>query len=528
MTIVSSIFKEKKFPDWFTSHPIFKDVTNIKKVFPGIGLPNSEEEIEIDNVAPAREAAKNITKVIDRKISDRIKKLQEYITSKPTMGAARKTQGDLCITLLSAMNLLMQKDRAAFVQTNNGKFTIKLPENILIEGQVRPVFRGGESLFRVYNKLNEALRAGQFAAMVKLENLEEFKSFSTNNVPNNKYRIVFSSDNADGAWDIGTMSMRGIKSCQSWSDGEYKHCTIGSVIDPFVGIMYLTSGAKSAGSSSKMMKRSIVRFVINGKTNKPYILVDYMYPVYDSKVFTQFSKFIKEKSGLEAKYAPLMDQDMLRSTYIPLTDLRKKLKETSRDGKSNIGYDLESIQSYQDVKILDKVSNKNDKQAALYDKNIKKKINKFTKDLQDAFVVAIKTVDIADFSDQLKPLIRKFRGDDKHNFNCMNYAPEIAKSLSDKFVKSIDKDQFTSSNLFIQRVYCSYFNNKSKVFEDLKEKLPNKINGRLGLKKDNKLKADNFVSMMKSLTPKIDEAMKIKLKEFIANKPSTVLPLPLP
>ena len=160
--------------------------------------------------------------------------------------------------------------------------------------------------------------------------------------------------------------------------------------------------------------------------------------------------------------------------------------------------------------------------------DIKKKINKFTKDLQDAFVDAIKTVDIANFSDQLKPLIRKFRGDDKHNFNCMNYAPEIAKALSDNFVKSIDRDQFTSSNLFIQRVYCSYFNNKSKAFDQLKEKLPNKINGRLGLKKDNKLKSDSFISMMKSLTPKIDEVMKIKLKEFIVNKLSNVIQLPLP
>lgn len=529
MLLITDLFKQKKFPDWFTSHPIFKDITKIRKVFPGIGLPNCEENIRLGADGLAKESALELVADIATHIASRIQTLPKFVASKPDMGDARKIKYARSMALLGAVSALVEKDREAFIKEHNKKLTIKLPSDILIEGDVRPTFREGESLFRVFNKLNESLREGGFAKMQKLENSEAFKAFSTENVPDSKLKIVFSSDGVEGAWDIATMSMRGVRSCQSWG-GEYCHCTIGSVIDPFVGIVYLTSGAKYSEHGSKMIRRALVRFVINSKSGKPYFLLDYMYPSADSKVINQFKKFLKAKTGekFDVEYAPNIDPKLLHKTYMPLTDVRKLLKETSRDGEELHHQDeLNSLSSYQDIRITDKSSNKNDKQAELYEKNSAKKTKKFLKDFEKAFSDAIKEIDIAAFSDSLKPAIRKLKGKDKNNFSYNYLLPDFSHSIAKEFIKTVDKKEFTSSDLFLRRIYYSYFINKFKIIDSMKTKLTRSINGKLQLKEKNRIRSEHFISMMGVLLPKLDEVMKANLKELVSkHKPSDILPLP--
>src|ERR1019366_7531955 len=370
MTAVEKIFAEKKFPKWFSNHPIFKEVKTIKKVFPGIGLPNFEYEMKIDNEEYTKDTATKLVKDIQDELINRQKTLEKFISSKK-MGANRIVLGNKIQFLLPSVEKSIIPNTV--IKNNNGKLVLKFPMNISVAGEKKPAFRDGESLFRVYNKLNDLLRGGKFAAMHELEDIQSFKKFSTENIPNNNFKIIFSSDGVEGAWDVGTMSSRGIRSCQSWNDGEYKHCTIGSVIDPFVGIIYLTSGGKFNEFGSKMIRRCIVRFVINEKTNLPFILIDQMYPELDTKILTQFKKAIKEKTNdkFDIHYAPTAKQDVLSTSYIPLNDTRKKLSKSSRtDGnyysENDNEYDsLDTIQSYQDYKIKSKESNKNNKDALL-------------------------------------------------------------------------------------------------------------------------------------------------------------------
>src|SRR5271165_600066 len=508
-TPIETIFKDKKYPKWFSSHPIFKEVKTIKKVFPAIGLPNCVEDAAIDNSEQAKASAKILISDINAIIASRIAQLAVY--QNKLKNKKRKDQSDKCITILKAVNAQLKKPND-IIQVNNGRVSLKLSDDITLEDDNRPILRKNESLFRVYNKLTELLREGNFVALDTLENAYSFKTFSTDNIPNNGFKIVFSSDGAEGAWDIGTMSMRGISSCQSWDRGEYKHCTIGSVIDPFVGIIYMTTGGKFNEYGTKMVRRCIVRFVIDGKDNKPYILMDRMYPSDDAKVITQFKKFIKKRTGdkFNVVYSEKMGNELIKNSYLPLNHIRKKLQETSKDGKSKAYDDYDAIQSYQDMRLNNKSGNKKDKQAELFDKNSKKKDNRFIQSFTKLFVETVKNVPITEVPRTIKPAFKLIKA--KNNYNCINSIHNIGNTIAKSIIDNVDKTQFTNSETYIRRVYYSFFNQRNNVIDKTKNDLIKKLNGDLHLKAGERFGIRNFVPLMKMIFPAMDKVMKEELK----------------
>lgn len=95
--------------------------------------------------------------------------------------------------------------------------------------------------------------------------------------------LVFSSD----PWDIATMSMRGIYSCQRWSGKEqHKVRLVGSIIDPCCAVIYLTDGSKNR-YGEKMLLRSVVRLVVY--RNKIYLFRDRPYYSGDFDFTTRFN-----------------------------------------------------------------------------------------------------------------------------------------------------------------------------------------------------------------------------------------------
>lgn len=525
-TPIEEIFKNKKYPKWFSSHPIFKEVKTIKKVFPSIGLPNCIEDAAIDNSEQAKASAKVLIGDIAAIISDRISSLKTY--QKTIKNKNRKEHSDKCLIVLAAVNAQLKKSND-IIQINNGRVSLKLSEDITIEGNNRPIFRKNESLFRVYNKLTELLREGNFAALDTLDNAYSFKQFSTDNIPDNGFKVAFSSDGVDGAWDIGTMSMRGVSSCQSWDHGEYKHCTIGSVIDPFVGIIYLTTGGKFNEYGTKMARRCIVRFVVDGKNNKPYLLMDRMYPNGDTKVLNQFKRFLETKTNnkFNVVYSENMGQDLIKNSYLPLNPLRKKLRDTGRDGKSKAYDEYDAIQSYQDMKITNKVGSKKDKQAELFDKNSKKKENKFIKSFTKAFVDAVKDVPLTDVPRTIKPVMKLIR--EKNNYNYINSIHDIGDAIAKQIVDSIDKNQFTNSETYIRRVYYSFFNQRYNVIDKSKTQLIKKLNGDFHLKAGHRFGIRNLVPLMQKIFPAMEKTMKEELKKVVEKRNAIKIePLPLP
>src|SRR5271166_5978434 len=388
----NDLFKAKKFPKWIANHPVFTKVDSIGKVFPGIGLPNSTDDKLIDGVRAASKAAHTLLGTIESNIDKRISGLQKFAEAHPKMGKARKAKLDDLVATLTTVKATLSDNKDKCVVVNKDKVNLKMPTDITIDGEKKPLFRESESIFRVYNKLNDLLKEPKLAKMRALEETDPFKAFSMANVPSKKYKVVFSSEGAEGAWDIATMSQRGVKSCQSWEGGAYKYGVIGSMADPFVGIIYLTTGEKFNEFGSKMINRCIVRFVVDGIEKKPYIVLDNMYPSFNANVLEQFKEFIKARVGnkFDVEYAAtLYAKPVYANSYIPMTKVRKELEKFS----SKSPHDPDSmVMAYQDIKFPSNKPPSNSKEA-LFDKNSKKKTDKFVQHFTAAASEAIKTID---------------------------------------------------------------------------------------------------------------------------------------
>ena len=350
MTDVKTIFSEKKFPSFIANHSVFKTIKNVEKVFPEIGLPNTEKEIEVDNKKEALAAANALLIEMRALLDKRLRTIDKFSKKKPdAIGKRRSVKLNRVNKLLSLIRDSIADKKCLVI--NNGRVTLNLPSDILdLDGKV--AFKSGEGILRVYNKLNDILREGHFLAMTKIDTTHSFKEFSSKNVPALKYKVRFSSDGAEGLWDIATMSMRGISSCQSWASagGGHSSHVVGSCVDPFTGIIYLTNGGKFNDYGSKMIRRCVVRFLVNNKTKVPFIGLEHMYPSMEQGALDAFTGFLKERTDNKFDVVYL-EKGKYYNSYVPMSKVVAKLTAADQpyrdsgigygDGKSGIGYDYE-------------------------------------------------------------------------------------------------------------------------------------------------------------------------------------------
>lgn len=165
---------------------------------------------------------------------------------------------------------------------------------------------------------------------------------------NKGMKLVFSADGKDGAWDIATMSMRGIKSCQSWGLRRASSL-VGSVADPCCAIIYLTDG-KETSHGSKMNHRALVRYVVHDKFG-PALFIERLYSADPVSENTQhaitfiFALALHNRTGLPIiENGAMFDTNDIanRTIFIPRT-------EVDPTGLYRIGgYDYEDYSSYRD------------------------------------------------------------------------------------------------------------------------------------------------------------------------------------
>lgn len=144
-------------------------------------------------------------------------------------------------------------------------------------------------------------------------------------------RLIFSSDGNKGMYDIATMSMRGIKSCQSW-DHRYSKSLIGSMVDPYAGIIYIEN------DKGIMISRAVVRFVLSYGLKIPCILIERMYGHIQYNIFTSFLE-IKTGSKFPIYYAP-NNTDIRYDYFIPSSSPVNKTSRKSLSYRdSNLRYE---------------------------------------------------------------------------------------------------------------------------------------------------------------------------------------------
>lgn len=337
-SIAAEMFEGREIPNWISQHPAIKD-RKIKKVFPSVGLKNFIQPV---NASPIDLAPDVNTPFVFRAVyglSNSSEDAQQLIQEgyllrhgvvKNTMGSDNTTP-EQATELRNKLNEMLERTRSVIsvlrafntMLTNNedrltkpfpdGRIQIISPETIMDGGTGRAVCRPGEPIFRVYGKIKEIvdktlIELGSRDRMEPLDSISSIKQFNANNIPltKEKISIVFSSTGEEGAWDIATMSMRGISSCQSWDpkmpSTSNNACIIGSIASNYVGIIYLTSGKDFQGRGASMLKRCVVRFgldmSVRKEDRKPSIIIDHMYDSYHPGIAKLFLEAVKSRASV--------------------------------------------------------------------------------------------------------------------------------------------------------------------------------------------------------------------------------------
>jgi hypothetical protein len=158
-------------------------------------------------------------------------------------------------------------------------------------------------------------------------------------------KVVFSASGKEGAWDIATMSMRGISSCQSWN-ATRSYQLVGSITDPCCGIIYLTNGKKTK-YGQEMMYRAVVRYIVHDKLG-PCLFMEGTYPRSKRSnsiraVNLLFASLLNKQTNLPVLYDySLIRDDILDYAYIPYSKVSQDVSHSSSYIDSGLQYRLTS------------------------------------------------------------------------------------------------------------------------------------------------------------------------------------------
>lgn len=439
MIELEQLFKEKpEIPDWFKNHEIFKDLKQTQKIFPLIGLPNFSVESSLEN-SNNDQLIRNLCYGINSYLSNAIYHFETprygMVAPKP---AANKYEP--AVKLLRQFYSQLSRPKP-FITEFAAKKGLYLQKDIL-DSEKEVFARKNESLFKVYAKLKSFLLKNYGYNLVDLETITAFKDYSSNNF-NGKLNIVFSSDGIDGAWDIITMSQRGIQSCQSWT-GQYKNCTIGSVLDPFTGIIYLTSGSKTQ-YGSKMIRRCIVRFVVDKFVKQPCIFLEYMYPSEHAATMKAFKDAIRSKIG---DRFPIIDQHNSKNRYyVPYSDATKSLLKHSNHTYVNMrgNHNYYGIFPYRDTFIEYKIKTESTKLESIVRAEQVNKLVQLTSSL--------------------------------HNYTHIsdNYISIIKQTISDEVLNKVNIAECVDLTDYLRKICIRYFANKNSITNAIVEKIAEAI-----------------------------------------------------
>ena len=322
MSSIEDLWKNREYPKWITNHAVFKKLDGVRKVFPSIGLPNFSDTVSIDNKSEIVSFANALLDWIHDSLSKRHAKLTTF-AKRGKIGKNRRQALESLMSMMREIGIELGINKAAFITISpNGKMVLSLPSDGIYVGAKK-----GMGLFKIWEQMNGILVANKFLALPNINKCNQFKNFSSIDIPARELLVKFSSDGADGTWDIATMSERGISSCQSWCKGrDNSGKVIGSMIDPFTAIIYLTA------DGTKMIRRCIVRYVVDRRKKEPYLLIEKMYPGFDKPSLNAFISVLKKRTELPVLYsgdigvkASYGGNTKLSTTYIPLSDEMKLL-----------------------------------------------------------------------------------------------------------------------------------------------------------------------------------------------------------
>lgn len=308
----------KKYPDFIRTNLLFKVYKEPSKVFAKIGLDNCQEDVPSSYFETVR---KEFAAYVAKELSSVRHEVAKWKFS---------SSCDYFGRYLSENEVKDRNDRRTKLLGRIDEGVKSLQGKNAHEVNAQKLY---ESLASDAAKLLEANYWNDGPKKL----VDEGQSKYIDNLPKNA-SIVCSSRGQKAYWDIATMSMRGTKSCQRWDNENHRQKVIGTMIDPNAAILYLETDDKTK-YGSKMIRRSVVRLVINKETGKKMLLIERVYPhskegYVEKSTFELFKDFVKRKTN--NKFDVVYGEGCAKTKYyIPLTP---QVEDVNSLGKKFLSY----------------------------------------------------------------------------------------------------------------------------------------------------------------------------------------------
>lgn len=293
-------FKGRNVPEWLAESKGLKGKKTPNKIFHHIGIPNFKDAMPYE-----KGSSNDHQKLADGIINALYGEIQEQYDA--IKDVEPQFLPDTLASIIHPLGEFLTRAKAAIygadARRKDGKTEIIVNEYASFDGSI--LIQPGQSIFKAYSKVgflldklkrtNPKFSELPMPVFFPIDMLPAVKKFHKDNLPDAQYFVVFSGNGDESAWDIATMSMRGIESCQSWDNETHREGVVGSILSKFVGIIYLTSGSEME-HGSRMIKRCLVRFGVSCKDKKPYIILDTMYNGYDAQIAEMFIEALRKRS----------------------------------------------------------------------------------------------------------------------------------------------------------------------------------------------------------------------------------------
>lgn len=324
-------FNSTKYPDFIRKSIFLKAFPKPVKFFPRIGLKNCKvpvKSIKLSGKELHRTKLSNFKEAIDN-LSGQINNL----TRKRNKNEAKlyDLENDLSELVESLWDVL----DGGYCNNDpldgwlNDKNELVCPQSVRLANISLPK-KGDRSFIKLIDEICQFVKNNKLPLDISLFSLEKLSTIELKNKP---YYVCFSSYAEKGYWDIATMSMRGISSCMRWNSDHCKSL-IGSIIDPYTAVIYLTNNDKTE-YGEKMLARAVVRFVVSSN-KKPAILIEEIY-YNNSKIFFDkdevkiiFESFINQNINKKIPVLSFQDDDDIGCDYyIPKSETVESIIEAS-------------------------------------------------------------------------------------------------------------------------------------------------------------------------------------------------------
>lgn len=340
------ILNEREAPEWLRKHPEIAKRKRIEKAFSHFGISSFRDPARLDTSTERNDIAEKLLLNIIDIFADVRNTLLEVITAP-----------ELTVDLLAKVNSLCDLITIITFQFNKSDLTLSRNAQ-----SGKYVLLKNDTLFKAYSKITKWLHELQTAfravkinidlTIPPIDTLPLAKEFHKINMPNKTYWVVFNADE-QGVWDVCTMSMRGISSCQKWdfemepdNSPGLQGALVGSVLSKYIGVIYLTSG-RLMELGEKMLKRCVVRIVRHKHTKAPYIVVDRMYDSFDPEVMKLFINSLQSRTSLKVLDFASSHASITQNTTQPEID-PSQLERRPERPMSNLKY---RYQPYYDTSI---------------------------------------------------------------------------------------------------------------------------------------------------------------------------------